>query len=162
MLNPDSQMSSITESNISSGPVPFLSQESASVISPFVTVLSEKKEENISMVSAAHIISSVADEFHLNSQQFKAFQIIAHHFIKWYILKVVDELPLQMLLTGPGGTGKSHVVRAVKQVMSYYNCGHRIRFLAPTGSAASNIDGMTVHKGLCIGITKKDGRGKGA
>lgn len=66
-----------------------------------------------------------------------------------------------MLMTGPGGTGKTYVVQAVKMVMAKYGCAHKIRFLAPTGSAASNIDGMTIHKGLGIKLTKKDGRGKG-
>ncbi|KAH7909516.1 hypothetical protein BJ138DRAFT_977510, partial [Hygrophoropsis aurantiaca] len=53
---------------------------------------------------------------------------------------------LHMLLTGPGGTGKSHVVGALHALMSRYGKGHLLRFLAPTGSAAANIDGMTVHK----------------
>lgn len=44
--------------------------------------------------------------------------------------------------------------------MAHYNMGHRIRFLAPTGSAASLIDGMTIHKGLGIKI-KATKRGKG-
>ena len=65
-----------------------------------------------------------------------------------------------MLLTGPGGTGKSHVVKAVHKVMEHYRAGHTIRFLAPTGSAASLIDGMTVHKGLGIKVKSTD-KGKG-
>ena len=65
-----------------------------------------------------------------------------------------------MLLTGPGGTGKSHVVKTVHKVMEHYRVGHTIRFLAPTGSAASLIDGMTVHKGLGIKVKSTD-KGKG-
>ena len=63
-------------------------------------------------------------------------------------------------MTGPGGTGKTHVVKAVQKVMEHYNATHRIRFLAPTGLAASLIDGMTVHKGLGIKVKSKD-KGKG-
>ncbi|KIK25517.1 hypothetical protein PISMIDRAFT_48377, partial [Pisolithus microcarpus 441] len=51
---------------------------------------------------------------------------------------------LLMLMTGPGGTGKTHIVKAVHSVMNHYGCGHIIRYLAPTGSAAALIDGMTV------------------
>ncbi|KIM58075.1 hypothetical protein SCLCIDRAFT_41317, partial [Scleroderma citrinum Foug A] len=51
---------------------------------------------------------------------------------------------LSMLITGPGGTGKTHVVHTVKSVMQHYNCAHMIHFLAPTGSAANLIDGMTI------------------
>ena len=65
-----------------------------------------------------------------------------------------------MLLTGPGGTGKSHVVKAVHKLMEHYRAGHTIRFLAHTGSAASLIDGMTTHKGLGIKI-KSTEKGKG-
>ena len=59
-----------------------------------------------------------------------------------------------MLLSGPGGTGKTHVVNAVQQVMKSYGYQHSIRFLAPSGSAASLIDGMTIHKGLSIEVQK--------
>ena len=50
--------------------------------------------------------------------------------------------------------------KAVQQVMQFYNAAHTIRFLAPTGSTASLIDGMTIHKGLGIKVTSKD-KGKG-
>ncbi|KAF6750247.1 hypothetical protein DFP72DRAFT_748706, partial [Ephemerocybe angulata] len=69
--------------------------------------------------------------------------------------------PLRMLMTGPGGTGKTHVVRAVKEVMAHHNAAHQLRFLAPTGSAAALIDGMTIHKGLGIRIEKANKSGKG-
>ena len=65
-----------------------------------------------------------------------------------------------MLLTGPGGTGKSHVVKAVQKLMEHYRAGHTIRFLAPTGTAASLIDGMTIHKGLGIKVKSAE-KGKG-
>ena len=65
-----------------------------------------------------------------------------------------------MLMTSPRGTGKTYVVNAVQSVMVHYGCGHMIRFLAPTGSAATLIDGMTVHKGLGIKIKSKN-KGKG-
>ncbi|KAF5342709.1 hypothetical protein D9758_015874 [Tetrapyrgos nigripes] len=68
--------------------------------------------------------------------------------------------PLQMFLTGPGGTGKTHVINSVKEVMKMYSKDHCIRYLAPTGWAASLIDGMTIHKDLGIKIKSKD-KGKG-
>lgn len=67
---------------------------------------------------------------------------------------------MHLLLTGPGGTGKTHVVKGLKAVMAAYGCEHKIRFLAPTGSAASLIDGMTIHKGLGIKIHSNE-KGKG-
>ena len=65
-----------------------------------------------------------------------------------------------MLMTGPGGTGKTHVVRVLKDVMAHYGAAHQIRFLAPTESAGALIDGMTIHKGLGIKV-KSNEKGKG-
>ena len=45
-------------------------------------------------------------------------------------------------------------------IMQLYNCDHNICFLAPTGSAAALIEGMTVHKGLGIKV-KSSTKGKG-
>ena len=69
----------------------------------------------------------------------------------------LSEQPPQLciLLTGPGGTGKTHIVCAVNKVMSPYGCEHHIHYLAPTGSIAKISNGMTVHKGLGIAIQKK-------
>jgi hypothetical protein len=109
----------------------------------------------------------VGTEFNLNEKQWVAFRTIAHFLITKHVEKTLppEDDQLRMLMTGPGGTGKTHIVKAVQCVMQHYGCGHLIRFLAPTGSAASLIDGMTVHKGLGIKIksnTKRKGdRGAG-
>jgi hypothetical protein len=111
--------------------------------------------------NATEIINQVGETFKLNLKQHQAFQIISNNFLDKCIKKIEGVKPLHMLLTGPGGTGKTHVVKAVKEVMRQYSSAHKIRFLAPTGSAASLIDGMTIHKGLGIKIVQHDGRGKG-
>lgn len=57
--------------------------------------------------------------------------------------------------------GKEYrIVNAFQSVMAHYGCAHMIRYLAPTGSAATLIDGMTIHKGLGIKI-KSQNKGKG-
>ena len=102
-------------------------------------------------------MSNIALEYKLNYKQKITYNIIAEYFINRYILKRPTEITyLNLLMTGPGGTGKTHVVRAVQQLMQYFNCGYMIRFLAPTGSAASLIEGMTIHKGLGIKIQSKN------
>ncbi|KAG2124012.1 hypothetical protein DEU56DRAFT_744930, partial [Suillus clintonianus] len=92
------------------------------------------------------------DLYGLNGKQKTCFRIICEWFINKHVLKKEDLPPLSMVMTGPGGTGKTYVINAVKAVMSHYGCAHQIRYLAPTGSAASLIDGMTIHKGLGIKI----------
>ena len=57
--------------------------------------------------------------------QWVAFRIMARSFIHRYLLELKEELvtePLRMLLTGPGGTGKTHVVKALRGVMAEYGC----------------------------------------
>ena len=123
------------------------------------TTHSETQTEK-NQISDEDIINSVGNNYNLQHQQWIAFRIIARSFIRRYVYRCHDDDPLRMLLTGPGGTGKSHVVKAVQNVMEYYNASHTIRFLAPTGSAASLIDGMTIHKGLGIKVQSNE-KGKG-
>ena len=111
------------------------------------------------------VIQQIGTEYNLNEKQWIAFKIISGSFIKNHIQKSVELEPkpedlIRIILTGPGGTGKTHVVKALRDVMAVYGCGHLLRFLAPTGSAASLIDGTTIHKGLGIKIHTND-KGKG-
>jgi len=113
------------------------------------------------LLSAEDIINKIGKDCELNEKQWIAFCIITRSFIRHHVYKQdVQEEPLQMFMTGPGGTGKTHVIKAVQKVMVHYGAAHSIRFLAPTGSAAALIDGMTVHKGLGIKI-KLNEKGKG-
>ena len=65
--------------------------------------------------------------------------------------------PLHIFLTGQGGCGKSHLVKTVFHTLSKLLLRKgtnpdkpRILLLAPTGVAAVNIDGTTIHSGLGI------------
>ena len=61
--------------------------------------------------------------------------------------------PLHLFITGGGGCGKSHLLRTIYQAATktlMHNGGgpHKLRvlLLAPTGVAAVNINGTTMHK----------------
>ncbi|XP_057310266.1 uncharacterized protein LOC130648243 [Hydractinia symbiolongicarpus] len=67
--------------------------------------------------------------------------------------------PLHIFLTGKAGCGKSHLINTVYQsvtkTMSYHGKDPekpRVLLLAPTGIAAININGNTIHSGLNIPI----------
>ncbi|KAF6752525.1 hypothetical protein DFP72DRAFT_759901, partial [Ephemerocybe angulata] len=98
------------------------------------------------------IIDAVEHKRGLNARQRIAYRIIIDHFIQRFIIRNPEALPLRMLMTGPGGTGKTYVVNSVKQVMKAYGSDQAMCYLAPTGSAAALIDGMTIHKGLGLKI----------
>ena len=118
---------------------------------------------NPKTLTADNIITKIGEKYNLQSQQWIAFRIITNSFLQNHILKekkLQEREPLRMFLTGPGGTGKTHVVKAVQNVMEHYGAGHTIRFLAPTGSGASLINGMTIHKGLGIKVQSHN-KGKG-
>ncbi|PBK83619.1 hypothetical protein ARMGADRAFT_863311, partial [Armillaria gallica] len=94
----------------------------------------------------------VSRKFKLNTEQEIAFMIMVKTFAlcKTYVNVDMDTLqepfPLHMFLTGPGGTGKTHVIKALMAIMKGFDSMYSLQFLAPTGSAAALNNGMTIHK----------------
>lgn len=60
------------------------------------------------------------------------------------LLAPVEEEPV-VFVTGPGGVGKSILMREMEKRWKALHPGERIAKLAPTGVAAVNIDGRTIH-----------------
>ena len=88
-----------------------------------------------------------------------AFLTIAHQVlqVELYRRKIIKSPPTQMIfyLGGEGGTGKSKVVKALSQYMSELGISSRLRKAAPTGVAAGNIGGSTLHMLLGLAVKKK-------
>jgi len=57
---------------------------------------------------------------------------------------------LKMFIGGVGGTGKSHIIKAVLHWCAAQGRAELVHTMAPTGSAASVIDGRTLHSFLGI------------
>jgi len=93
--------------------------------------------------SVAKSVPAIAEEFGLNEKQKTVYDIVARKFVDQHILKTNnDGKPLRMLMTGPGGTGKTHAVKALQKLMMPHNMQHLIRFLSPTVSwRASHLRG---------------------
>ncbi|CEL92480.1 unnamed protein product [Vitrella brassicaformis CCMP3155] len=98
------------------------------------------------------LLCTVASRCQLNEEQMRAFQIICSHLLNHY--KDLQDnkyvTPLRMCLTGEGGTGKTHVIKAVKAYFAELQCRHWLRLAAPTGVAADNIGGSTLDSLLHI------------
>ncbi|PBK69309.1 hypothetical protein ARMSODRAFT_844757, partial [Armillaria solidipes] len=98
------------------------------------------------------LVSQTSKQFNLNHEQDIAFRIVTNTYLCRKVASSSEigngpePYPMRMFLTGPGGTGKTHVIRALMSVMERCGDKHALRFLAPTGSAAAINDGMTVHK----------------
>ena len=96
-------------------------------------------------------MNDVVNKFSLNREQTRAFKIVAEHSIK------DKPSALRMYLGGPGGTGKSRVINALKEYFDRRNQSRRFRLSSYTGVAAKNISGMTLHTALCLSQRKKNG-----
>ena len=113
--------------------------------------------------SINEIVSKIKHDKGLNYKQACAYQIMTEHFIRHEMSPDAQDdhhEQLIMLMTGPGGTGKTYVVNAFEEVMKALGYSHMITYLAPTGTAANNISGSTIHKSLGIKIKSKH-RGNG-
>ncbi|XP_066915086.1 uncharacterized protein [Clytia hemisphaerica] len=100
----------------------------------------------------------------LNHQQREVFDVIhkwGRDFIKNMSTKCPkNKEPFHIFLTGGGGVGKSHLLTTIYHSLSkllMYRGGEptkeRILVLAPTGVAAINVNGTTIHTGLIIPTT---------
>ncbi len=82
---------------------------------------------------------NVASEFSLNDEQNRAFRMVADH------AKSIRPPQLNLYIGGMGGTGKSQVLRALRSFFTSCDETHRIMVVAPTGNAASLVNGTTYH-----------------
>lgn len=94
--------------------------------------------------SSQNIIDCTVKDFSLNTDQERAFRIIANH------ASSSNSEKLSMYLGGMGGTGKSQVIKALMHFFRTHNEEHRFMILAPTGSAAAFLNGSTYHSALGI------------
>ena len=54
------------------------------------------------------------------------------------------------VVTGEGGTGKSDVIKSIYSYFTMTNASHKLRLTSPTGAAAANIFGVTIHSLLSV------------
>ena len=98
----------------------------------------------------------------LNSDQLRIFSKIRDHLVHQYEHETdrcsCDNLkPLHMFFSGVGGTGKSYLIETIRaQVLEIWhaNKGDKLKcaVTAPTGLAAFNVGGVTVHRLLQLPI----------
>ena len=111
------------------------------------------------------LINNISQKFSLNKEQEIAFNVIAKSYLSFNRLRnaakipeqYIPEHPLRLFLTGPGGTGKTHVASALHHLMELLGCGHQIKVVAPTASAAKTANGSTCHAGFKIKIRQTQG-----
>ncbi|CAF4213337.1 unnamed protein product, partial [Rotaria magnacalcarata] len=103
----------------------------------------------VSITTNFPIQKSIADEFTLNRKQRTAFMIITSHLDGDSRCRTGDNSgQLIMSIPGCGGTGKSQLIRALTKYFLVTKRTQMVRKLAPTGIAAAEIGGMTIHSFL--------------
>lgn len=90
------------------------------------------------------MLDNVLSEFTLNTEQLRAFNIVAHHSLS------LGAEPLRMYIGGMAGTGKTRVIDALRSWFRRRAESHRMVVLAPTGAAASVVSGSTYHSFLGV------------
>ncbi|KAI0750599.1 hypothetical protein BC629DRAFT_1297578, partial [Irpex lacteus] len=89
------------------------------------------------------LIDALVAKWTLNVEQEQAFRIITTHASRSHL--DLHEPKLRMYLGGPGGTGKSQLIKAVKEYFETMREERRFRLASFTGIAAKNICGQTLH-----------------
>ena len=119
------------------------------------TFLTRKFTPQDSEINNYELIEEVVRKFSLNTEQERAFRIIANHSL---VGMAAD--PLRMYIGGMAGTGKSQVIKALIHFFEQRGKSYAFLILAPTGSAASLVSGSTYHSVLGFrGVNKLDDEG---
>lgn len=90
------------------------------------------------------LVQYFENTFTLNKEQAMAFRLVAMHSLQ----PKSASTPLRLIIHGPGGTGKSRVIDALRSFFECRNESRRLRLAAYTGVAAKNINGVTMHNAL--------------
>jgi len=117
---------------------------------PSVADLTQRMNPN---PSASHITDLISEIVPLNSKQRRVVSMIMYRALKYRRdIDVGREDQFLVFVTGEGGTGKTRIIEAVKLGMALLQRGNEVIVTAPTGNAASNIHGSTIHTSLDVGV----------
>jgi len=99
----------------------------------------------------------------LNEDQFKVAYIILRKIKEWVELLKYPEAgrkhfkPLRMTVLGCAGTGKSVLINTVVgYIRKIFQINNSVLIAAPTGAAAHNVGGQTMHREFKISIGKSN------
>ena len=85
------------------------------------------------------MFTTTADPQQLQGKQLQAYSIVRQH------LEAIEPAPLKLIISGTAGTGKSYLINCLRLLLR-----DKVRVAAPTGVAAFNVDGHTLHSLLSL------------
>ena len=83
--------------------------------------------------------TTTANPEQLQGKQLEAYTIVRQH------VQAGDLPPLRIIISGTAGTGKSYLINCLRLLLQ-----DKVRVAAPTGVAAFNVDGHTLHSLLSL------------
>ena len=86
-----------------------------------------------------HVFTTSADPLNLQGKQLQVYTTIQRHH------QAANPPPLRMIVSGTAGTGKSYLIHCLRLLLQ-----QQLRVAAPTGVAAFNVDGHTLHSLLSL------------
>ena len=89
--------------------------------------------------AAPRVYTTTADPQLLQGKQLRAYELVREH------LEGSGSTPLRLIVSGTAGTGKSFLINCLRLLLN-----HKLRVAAPTGVAAFNVDGNTLHSLLSL------------
>ena len=103
----------------------------------------------------------------MNEDQAHVYRLVKEHLLhqerhETSACQCTDLKPLHMFLTGVGGTGKSFLIEAIRSMVAEIwhgkTDGLTCVVTAPTGLAAFNVGGVTIHRLLSCRLSTREKR----
>ena len=127
--------------------------------------ITHSKEMVLTIENHPNILPQIQYYHHiqsLNKDQRKIFNYI-QNWCDGLILNGKHHEPLHLFISGGAGTGKSHLITAIFQlayrkfsILTVHPDDLQICVTAPTGTAAFNISGSTLHSAFLLPINQKN------
>ncbi len=100
-------------------------------------------------------ISAAVSTFNLNQKQMSVIRLVGLQ-LKGCLYPDPERSetvpPLRLFVSGQGGTGKTHVINAIRHLFINEGASHLLACAAPTGVAAYNIDAPTLSSLFNFGV----------
>ena len=89
------------------------------------------------------------------SEDYTSLNVDQRRVVDKVVSAILDtEIPIRMIVSGEGGTGKSKVIDVLQRMISIRDRSNCVSVIvtAPTGLAAHNVGGSTLHRVFCLPV----------